>query len=160
MKMYIRCYSAVGQKSHPPIHQSNLHCFLLGVKDSKINGATLQPKWLCLHIWVAHFRTKNMEKHHFFHFLELKIKTQSISFPSVFVHLCDLPVMFSAPHCSRLPAANVDMPRCRCDFPRRPGKCLSLIHTWKRLKRRLWRNDMSFSPARWSVSGKQCCMIQ
>ncbi len=48
MKMYIQCYSAVGQKSHPPIHQSNLHCFLLGVKDSKINGATLQPKWL----WV------------------------------------------------------------------------------------------------------------
>lgn len=54
--------------------------------------------------------------------------------------------MFLAPRCSRLPAANVDMPRCRCDFPRRPGKCLSLVHMFHDFWQ-LWRNDMSFSPA-------------
>lgn len=137
-KMYIQCYSPVKIWA-PPNRASNLHCFLLlGVRDSKINGAAMQPKWLCLQI-CSTFQEKNIEKDHVF--------STSLSWKSTLrasVHLRDF-VTFSAPRCSRLPAANVDMPRCRCDFPRRPGKCLSLISHGSRLLTTLYKRHVLFS---------------
>ena len=136
--MYSQFYSPVKIWA-PPNRASNLHCFLLlGVRDSKINFATMQPKWLCLQI-CSTFQEKNIEKDHVF--------STSLSWKSTLrasVHLRDF-VTFSAPRCSRLPAANVDMPRCRCDFPRRPGKCLSLISHGSRLLTTLYKRHVLFS---------------